>query len=99
MRLALTEENPLIRPYDEKLWAELPDSKAAPIESSLELLDRLHLRWRVFLDALSPKDYERRYRHPEYAREYTLDEGLALYAWHGRHHVAHITALRQRRGW
>jgi uncharacterized damage-inducible protein DinB len=99
MKLALTESVPVIKPYDEARWAELPDVAATPIETSLTLLECLHRRWVLLLRALSPTELKREVRHPEHNRTMSLDELLALYAWHGRHHVAHITALRSRMGW
>ena len=97
VKLALTEENPIIKPYDEKAWAMLAD-RAAPIEISLGLLEGLHDRWVQLLRSLSEADYDRRFQHPEVG-SVRLDRNLASYAWHGRHHVAHITALRERMGW
>lgn len=96
-KLTLTEDVPTIRTYDEKRWAELADSKL-PIGISLELLDALHLRWTSLMRAASDADWTRRLHHPEVG-EMTLQSLLALYAWHGPHHVAHITALREREGW
>jgi hypothetical protein len=98
-RLALTEPTPTIRPYQEHLWAELPDARSAPIELSLALLEALHRRWALLLQSLNPAEWELRYHHPEHGREWTLDEALAMYAWHGVHHTAHITRLRERMGW
>lgn len=98
-RLALTEDEPLIRPYYEERWAELPDSRDAPVELSLALLEALHARWVVLLRALSPDAWARVFVHPEHGRRMTLNETVAMYAWHGRHHVAHITALRDRERW
>jgi DinB superfamily len=98
-RLALTEPTPTIRPYQEHLWAELPDARSAPIELSLALLETLHRRWTLLLRSLGPAEWELRYLHPEHGREWTLDEVLAMYAWHGEHHTAHITRLRERMGW
>lgn len=97
-KLALTEDEPTIKPYAEDRWAELPDTKATPIEISLTLLESLHDRWVRLLRSLTPEDWKRAFRHPEMG-PMTLEKTLALYAWHGRHHVAHITALRQREGW
>jgi uncharacterized damage-inducible protein DinB len=97
-KLALTEDAPTIKPYDEARWAELPDSKA-PVEVSLSLLEDLHKRWILLLNALTPADWKRTLRHPEHPGLMTLDDNLQIYAWHGRHHVAHITALRERNGW
>ena len=96
-KLALTEEEPTIKPYDEARWAELADSKA-PIELSLPLLENLHERWVLLLNSLTPADWQRKFRHPERG-PMTLTDNLQIYAWHGRHHVAHITALRERNGW
>jgi hypothetical protein len=97
-RLALTEQEPTIKPYDEKKWAELTDARTAPIDLSLTLLNSLHERWTLLLRALSAKDFTRTFRHPELG-VLTLDVQLSLYHWHGRHHLAHITSLRQRMGW
>lgn len=99
MKLALTENEPTIRPYEEARWAELPDARTGPVETSVGLLDFLHQRWTLLLRALEPADFQRRYVHPEHGRVFGLDEAVALYAWHGRHHVAHITSLRRRKGW
>ncbi len=98
-KLALTEDEPTIKPYDEATWAELPDSQKVPIDVSLDLLDSLHVRWVTLLRSMAAAGFRRALRHPEYDRVITLDQLLALYAWHGRHHVAHITALRKREGW
>ncbi len=97
-RLALTEEEPAIKTYDETRWAELPDASSAPVEVSLALLESLHRRWVLLLRSLDPDAFARRFRHPELG-VVTLGRNLALYAWHGRHHVAHITSLRRRLGW
>ncbi len=97
-KLALTEDEPVIKPYNEGAWAELPEARTAPIEISLPLLESLHRRWVLMLRELSATDFERSFQHPELGRM-TLDKTLALYAWHGRHHVAHITSLRERMGW
>jgi uncharacterized damage-inducible protein DinB len=97
-RLALTEDEPTIKPYDEGRWAELTDARTAPVEISLALLEALHSRWTLLLRSLTPADFARRFRHPELGTV-NLDKYLALYAWHGRHHVAHITSLRERMGW
>jgi len=99
IKLALTEEQPTIRPYEEALWAELPDARSGPIEPSLDLLNSLHQRWLLLLRQMKATDFERRYRHPEHGKIFTVDEGLALYAWHGQHHAAHITSLRRRMAW
>lgn len=97
-KLALTEDDPTIKPYAEDRWAELADSKSTPIEVSLTLLDSLHDRWVRLLRSLNADDWKRTFRHPELGAM-TLEKNLALYAWHGRHHVAHITELRKRMGW
>ncbi|MBV9742323.1 MAG: putative metal-dependent hydrolase [Acidobacteriia bacterium] len=97
-RLALTEPEPTIKPYDEKSWAELPDSRSAPIDTSVNLIEGLHRRWVLMLQSMSPADFERQFRHPEIG-VMRLDTYLATYGWHCRHHVAHITSLRQRAGW
>jgi hypothetical protein len=97
--LALTEPGPTIRPYDEKRWAELPDARSAPVDISLGLLEALHVRWVLLLRQLRADDWSRTYVHPEERRELTLSQLLGLYAWHGDHHVAHITGLRARMGW
>jgi uncharacterized damage-inducible protein DinB len=94
----MTEEQPTIKLYEEHLWAELPEAKSAPIEISLSLLEWLHERWVLFLKNLKPEDFTRTLNHPE-SGVMNLDRLLQLYAWHGRHHVAHITSLRQRMGW
>jgi len=98
-RLALTEDLPLIKPYDEAKWAELGDARTAPIEPSLALLENLHKRWVLLLRTLGPAEWSRKFRHPEQEKPLSLDDSLALYAWHGKHHVAHITSLRERQGW
>ena len=97
-RLALTEDEPTIKPYNEALWAELIDAKTAPIEPSLTLLESLHNRWVTLLRSFAPSDWSRTFRHPELG-VVALEKNLALYSWHGRHHVAHITSLRERMGW
>jgi uncharacterized damage-inducible protein DinB len=94
-KLALTETTPTIRPYDEARWAELSDSVDTPPETSLQLLESLHDRWVRLLRAMSADDFQRTLNHPENGLM-TLDAMLALYAWHGRHHVAHITSARER---
>ena len=97
-KLALTEDTPTIKPYDEAAWALLEDSRTTPVETSLTMLDVLHDRWVRLLQAMSPTDFARRLNHPENGMM-NLDQLLALYAWHGPHHVAHITKLREREGW
>ncbi len=98
LKLAVTEHEPTIKPFEERLWAELHDARTAPIETSLLLLDSLHKRWVLFFRSLSQVDFTRTFFHPE-SGVMTVDHLLQLYAWHGRHHVAHISSLRQRMGW
>jgi hypothetical protein len=98
VKLALTEGEPTIKPYDEALWAKLSDSQETPIEVSLTLLEALHKRWVILLRAMRPEDFARRLVHPERGAM-TLDDVLTTYSWHGQHHVAHITSLRQRMRW
>jgi uncharacterized damage-inducible protein DinB len=97
-KLAITEDEPTIKPYDEAQWATLHDAATAAAEVSLALLEALHRRWVVFLRSLSEAQLSRTFRHPELGI-ISVDQNLALYAWHGRHHVAHITALRDHKGW
>ena len=97
-KLALTESDPLVRTYEESLWAELPEARSAPVEVSLLLLDAIHARWTAAIRALPAPLFQRRFRHPDLGLT-SLDEQLAHYAWHGRHHVAHIMSLRRRMGW
>jgi hypothetical protein len=97
-KFALTENEPTIMAYDEAKWAELVDAKGHAIEASLRLLEGLHERWVVLLRSLSEADVRRRFRHPELG-VVTVDQYIALYAWHGKHHVAHVTGLRERKGW
>ena len=97
-RLALTEDEPTIKPYEQTRWADLRDATTMPVEVSLELIDSLHRRWVVLLDSLRDADFGRRLRHPELG-VLRLDTYLASYAWHCRHHVAHITSLRDRLNW
>jgi hypothetical protein len=96
-KLALTEQKPIIKPYNEGKWAELPDSKL-PVNVSLSLLEALHTRWVDLLRSLGPSDWERRFIHPD-AGEVSVGENIGIYAWHGRHHLAHITTLCSRMGW
>jgi len=97
-KLALTEdEPPTIKPYFEDRWAELADSKL-PIEVSLQMIEAIHQRWSVLLDSMTDADFTKSFIHPE-TGEWTLEGALALYAWHSRHHTAHITNLRERMGW
>ena len=98
LKLALTENEPTIKPYEEQLWAQLPDSRETPVEVSLALLDFLHLRWVILLRGLQAPEFARQLRHPAMG-VMTVDNLIHHYAWHGQHHVAHITELRKREGW
>jgi DinB superfamily len=98
MRLALTEDWPTIKPYEEAEWAKLSDARTLPVEVSLALLEALHRRWVVLLESLAEADWARGYVHPESGRE-SLVTVAAIYGWHSRHHVAHVTELRKRMGW
>ncbi len=98
LRKALTEDSPAIQPYDEKLWAELPDSREAPVAFSLAILDGVHARWSYLLHQLSPEQWQRTFVHPE-SGTWTIDAVTQLYAWHSRHHLAHIAELAKARGW
>jgi hypothetical protein len=97
-KLALTEDEPMIKTYEENLWAELADTKTPPAEVSLALIEALHTRWTILLRSLTPEHFARKFRHPQWGTG-TIHFLLAQYSWHGRHHVAHITALRERNGW
>ena len=97
-RLALTEEEPTIKPYAEERWAELPDAQSGPVEMSLKLLESLHVRWVVLLRSLTDEQWKRKFNHPEDG-VVDLETNVHIYAWHGRHHLAHITGLRERMGW
>ena len=97
-KFALTENNPTIKPYDEAAWANVADTARTPPDVSLTLLDALHKRWVILLESMAPADFERPLQHPEHGM-ITLDWMLQLYAWHGRHHTAHVTELRKRENW
>lgn len=97
-RLALTEDEPTIKPYEEKAWAALADARHAEIEVSLTLLDALHRRWTMLLRSLKDTDWDKTFRHPERGLM-RLDTNALLYAWHGKHHLAHINCLRERMRW
>jgi DinB family protein len=90
MKLSVTEENPAIKAYEQARWAELPDVRRVPIDVSLALLDALHVRWIAFLRGLSPEDFQRTFLHPDLG-VVPLDVAVGIYAWHGKHHTAHIT--------
>ena len=98
VRLALTEDWPTIKPYDEKAWATLHDSTTAPIEWSLELIESLHARWVMLLQSITGEQWQRGFHHPE-AGPLTIEQSTLSYAWHSRHHVAHINHLRDAKGW
>ncbi|MGH7751583.1 MAG: YfiT family bacillithiol transferase, partial [Gemmatimonadales bacterium] len=98
MKLAVTEEAPVIKTYEEKRWAELADAKTPDVEMSLRLLEALHQRWVLFLRSLGATDFARPLSHPEMGH-ITVDYLVSHYAWHGKHHVAHVTSLRERMGW
>lgn len=98
-KLALTENNPTIKPYDEAQWAELSDSKTSPIQPSLQIINGLHERWVILLKSLTEGDLTKVFTHPEHRKTFSIAETIGLYAWHGRHHLAHITTLKQRKNW
>jgi hypothetical protein len=98
IKLALTENEPVIKPYDEDAWAKLPDVVPTSIETSLTLLDALHVRWVTLLRLLDDAQFARAFEHPEWGRV-PIEGAVAQYAWHGKHHTAHITRLRERMGW
>jgi hypothetical protein len=98
-KLALTEDAPTIKPYSEPLWGELPDARMGPVEPSLILLAALHQRWMAAWRALAPSDWLRTFYHPRSGNTVSLERLAAQYAWHGRHHVAQVRALRLRNGW
>jgi hypothetical protein len=98
LKLALTEHEPDVKTYKEALWSELPDVKSVPMNISLTLLEMLHTRWIACLRGLAGDTFEKKFRHPVIGLM-SLDEQLSLYAWHGKHHIAHITSLRRRMGW
>ncbi|MGL4610297.1 MAG: YfiT family bacillithiol transferase [Trueperaceae bacterium] len=97
-KLALTENNPTIKPYLEHEWAKLPDS-TLPLEMSLKLFEAIHERWTKLLQHMTDVDFERTYVNPESRKQWLLKEAIGLYAWHGNHHIAHITELRKRKNW
>jgi len=97
-KLALTEDWPTIKAYDEAAWAELADSRTLPVDVSLTMIAALHRRWVSLLESLTDEDFQRGYNHPAMGRQ-NLATGLAMYDWHSRHHTAHITSLRARQGW
>lgn len=98
-KLALTEANPTIKPYEEARWAELPDTAGTQVGVSLVMLEALHRRWVILLRAMGEPEWGRTFIHPDHRKPLRLDAVLAMYAWHGKHHTAHITGLRDRMGW
>ncbi|MCE7066885.1 YfiT family bacillithiol transferase [Dyadobacter sp. CY326] len=98
-RLAMTEDNPVIKPYEEQLWAELPDAKTAQVELSLQLLRYIHLRWILLLNSMDETDLARTYIHPATGRTFRVDEVIANYAWHSEHHYQHAFQLAARNNW
>jgi len=98
-KLALTEDEPTIKPYMEDRWSKTLEVPSTPLETSLSLLGSLHDRWVRLLRSLKPEEWKRTFKHPEMGQTLSLEKTLALYAWHGRHHVAHITELRKKMGW
>lgn len=99
LKLALSEDTPTIKPYTEGLWAEMDDTKHFPIYSSFQIIEGVHARWATLLKNMSDIDYNRSFIHPEKGRELSLNESTDMYAWHCNHHLAHITALKNRKGW
>lgn len=98
-KLTLTEEKPTIKPYNEKGFAELPDSVSMPLEPGLKIIDAVHERWVLLLKSLTEEDLQRKYIHPEYNKEFSLNEAAGLYAWHCNHHLTHITTLKNSDNW
>ncbi|WPV64251.1 MULTISPECIES: YfiT family bacillithiol transferase [unclassified Chitinophaga] len=98
-KLALTEDNPVIKPYDEAAWAELPDVTKTPINISLTLLHSLHTRWVSLMDNMTPEQWERVFTHPEHGETFFLKKVAGTYSWHGKHHLAHIERLKERNNW
>lgn len=99
LKLALTEDKPIVKPYNEKAWAELPDNNSVPVNVSVTMLHAMHRRMVATLEQLEPEDWDRTYFHPEHKRLFPIWELVALYAWHGKHHTAQITTLRERMNW
>ncbi|MCH7403334.1 YfiT family bacillithiol transferase [Belliella kenyensis] len=99
LKLALTEDQPVIKPYFEELWAELTDTKNMPIHPSLKMLEGIHERWTSLLNSLTKDQLERVFIHPEQGKTFRIDENIGLYAWHGNHHLAHIVETKKRHNW
>jgi hypothetical protein len=98
-KLALTENNPTIKPYLEERWAELADSKTMPVQPALNMLEGLHTRWVVLLKSMTSSDFEKTFIHPQSGRIFKLNQTLALYTWHCKHHLAHITTIKKSKNW
>lgn len=98
-KLTLTEDQPVIKPYYEERWAELADSKKMPIAPSIKMLEGIHERWTILLKQLTETDYARTFIHPEHGKIFRIDENIGVYAWHGNHHLAHITEVKKRNQW
>ncbi len=98
-KLALTEDKPIIKPYFEDRWAELTDSKNMPIEPALKMLEGIHQRWVVLLKSLTEEQLKRTFIHPEHGKEISINENIGIYAWHCKHHLAHITTLKKQNNW
>ncbi|GHA33662.1 putative metal-dependent hydrolase [Salinimicrobium marinum] len=99
IKLALTEDRPTIKPYQEERWAQLQDTSSIPVSAALKTLDGLHERWTILLESLTRDQLQRTYIHPADETERRVDETIATYAWHGNHHLAHITSLKKQKGW
>jgi hypothetical protein len=95
----LTEDTPTIKPYFEERWANLEDTRVTPVDISMNMLDALHQRWVLLMKAMKDDDFKRIYIHPQYGKQFSLEGVLGLYAWHGKHHLAHITKLKERMRW
>src|SRR6218665_1101135 len=98
-KLALTEERPIIKPYMEAAWCDMADNRHMAVETGLDLVAALHARWMVLLKGLTAAQLQRSYIHPEYKKEYSLEEAVSAYAWHSNHHLAHITELKKKNNW
>lgn len=98
-KFGLTEDHPVVKPYDQSVWAQTPEMRTTPITVSLSLLEALHVRWVQLMQGLEASAFARTINHPEWTVPYTLDLVVAHYAWHGKHHTAHVTELRKRKGW
>ena len=99
LKLTLTEDQPTIKPYFEERWAELFDTKNMPIQPSLKILEGIHERWEILLNNLTVEQLQRKFIHPEHGKAFSIDENIAIYAWHCNHHLAHITQTKKRHHW